>query len=36
MGIHWFTLLIGILLGATVLNGIVGGLFSKAKSATGQ
>lgn len=29
MGIHWWTLLIGILLGATVLSGVVGGVFKK-------
>lgn len=29
MSIHWWTLLIGILLGATVLSGLVTGLGSK-------
>jgi hypothetical protein len=36
VSIHWWTLLIGIILGATVLQGIVGGVFSKAKGAAGQ
>jgi len=29
MSIHWWTLLIGIILGATVLQSVVGGVFKK-------
>lgn len=29
MSIHWWTLIIGLILGATVLQGVIGGLFSK-------
>lgn len=36
MGIHWWTLLIGILLGATLLRGLVGGLVSRTGLGSGS